>query len=164
MCRLLLVLSCVVVAIKRSVSLCVYTLLVAERFEMWSNIQFIPPLGDNKQKLFKKYNGLLGTMLLVLRKLRSAIIARCQQIMPTSSGRPSTSGNDKVLNKVRSLLKDDHCIIVGELPNDVRICMGSVHLILTRFKYGYKKSVKNRQRTCTLSKVSFWAKRSIFLK
>jgi histone-lysine N-methyltransferase SETMAR len=45
--------------------------------------------------------------------------------------RPSTSRNPDVINKVRSLIMEDHRLTVQEIANDIVISDGSAHAILT---------------------------------
>jgi len=47
------------------------------------------------------------------------------------SGRPSTSQNDALIDKVRTLVVQDRRVTVRELAEEVGISTGSVHSILT---------------------------------
>ena len=49
-------------------------------------------------------------------------------------GRPSTSGNDNVINQVRTLVMQNRRITVRELADEVGVSIGSVHTILTSTK------------------------------
>ena len=58
------------------------------------------------------------------------------------SGTPSTSQNDKLIDQVRTLVMQDHCVTVQELAEEVGISTGSVHSILTRDLAMQTESVK----------------------
>jgi len=47
------------------------------------------------------------------------------------SGRRSTSLNDELIDKVRTLVMQDHRVTVREVEEEVEISTGSVHSILT---------------------------------
>jgi hypothetical protein len=49
----------------------------------------------------------------------------------TRSGRQSTSRNDELIDQVRTVVMQDHRVIVRELAEEVGKSAGSVHSILT---------------------------------
>ena len=47
------------------------------------------------------------------------------------SGRPCTSRNEEVTEKVSQIVMEDHCLTLREIVEEVGISRGSVHSILT---------------------------------
>jgi hypothetical protein len=66
------------------------------------------------------------------------------------SGRPSASGNDELIDLVRTLVMQDHRVTVRELAEEVGISTGSVHSILTDDLSMWRLSVK--RDSCILTK------------
>jgi len=88
-----------------------------------------------KWKPFGRFSRFSAMMPWASHKLRSGTTdskaAACRWRAMLVPGRHSTSQNDELIDQVRTLVMQDHCVTVRELAEEVGINTGSVHSILT---------------------------------
>jgi hypothetical protein len=108
---------------------------MTERMEQWYCITFCQKLGDSKAETFRKIQQAFGDDAVGATQIKEwfncftdgCTLADSDQ----RSGRLSTSQNANVIENVRSLILEDRCLTVQDIPDEVGISTGSAHSIVT---------------------------------
>jgi hypothetical protein len=98
-------------------------------------IKFCQKLGDTQIETIHKIQQAFGNDAMGVTQIKEWYNrfknGRTSVDSDQSTGRPSTSRNLDVINKVHSLIMEDHWLTVREIANDIGISYGSAHTILT---------------------------------
>jgi hypothetical protein len=107
---------------------------MTEHVEQRYCIKFCQKLGDTQSETIRKIQQAFGDAMGVTQikdwynRFKNG---RTSVDSDQRTGRPSTSRNPNVINKVSSLIMEDRRLTVREIANDIGISDGSAHAILT---------------------------------
>jgi transposase len=108
---------------------------MTERVEQRYCIKFCQKLGDTQSETIRKIQEAFGNDAMGVTQIKEWYNrfknGRTSVESDQRTGRPSTSRNPDVINKVRSLTMEDRQLTVRETANDIGISDGSAHEILT---------------------------------
>jgi transposase len=108
---------------------------MTERVEQRYCIKFCQKLGDTQSETICKIQQAFGNDAMGVTQIKEWYNrfkkGRTSVDSGQRTGRPSTSRNPDVINKVRSLIMEDRQLTVREIANNIGISDGSVHTILT---------------------------------
>jgi hypothetical protein len=108
---------------------------MTNRIERCYCIKFCQKLGDTQSETIRKIqqafaNNAMG-IIQITEWYNRFKNGRTSVDSDQRTGRPSTSWNPDVINKVRSLIMEDRQLTFREIANDIAISDGSAHAILT---------------------------------
>ncbi|PNF33352.1 hypothetical protein B7P43_G05686 [Cryptotermes secundus] len=108
---------------------------MAERLEQRYCITFCQKLGDNQAETVRKIQQAFGDDAMGVTQIKEWFNrfkhGRMSADSEQRSGRPSTSRNADVIEKVRTLILEDRRLAIREVADEVGISRGSTNTILT---------------------------------
>jgi histone-lysine N-methyltransferase SETMAR len=117
-----------------------------EQLEQRYCIKFCQKVGDSQVETSRKIQQVFGDDAMGITQIREGYNrvkdGRTSVENDTRSGRPSTSRNDKLIDKVRALVMHDRRVTVREHAEEVGISTGLVHSILTNDLAMWRVSAK----------------------
>ena len=107
---------------------------MTERIEQRYCIKFCQKLGDSQVETIRKIQQAFGEDAMGATTIKDWYNrfkdGRLSADSDQRSGRPSTSRNEEVINRVKDLVLEDRRITIRELADESDISTGSVHSIL----------------------------------
>jgi hypothetical protein len=108
---------------------------MTECVKQWYCIKFCQKLGDSKMETIRKIQQAFGDDAMGATQIREWFNCFKDGCTLTESdqcsGRTSTSRNANVMENVRCLILEDHCLTVREIADEVGISTSSAHSIVT---------------------------------